>query len=86
MRLFKSFDPTARHQELKNDIAGVVAKYPDMSEQEVLAMAAQVVGMLVAMQNQFKMTPDEAMTLVARNIEIGNRVVIDNLSQSKGNS
>ena len=51
---------------------------------EILAIAANMVGKLVAMQDQRVVTPAIAMETVAKNIEVGNKQVIDALTNSQG--
>ncbi|MBI1359834.1 MAG: hypothetical protein GC155_06060 [Alphaproteobacteria bacterium] len=57
---------------------------PALDAQEMLALVSQLVGNLIALQDQRKMTPDMAMQLVARNIEIGNAVAIDAVKSAGG--
>ena len=56
----------------------------DAPARELLAVAANLVGKLVAMQDQRTMTPAEAMEIVAMNIEHGNKQVLDQLAASRG--
>lgn len=81
----KSFTPNAADQALHRDIADLIKRHltPD-TQQRVLAIAAQVVGQVLAMQDQRTMTPDRAMQVVIANIEIGNKGVIDSLHNTKG--
>lgn len=81
----KSFAPDAADQALHRDIADLIKRHltPD-TPQRVLAIAAQVVGQCLALQDQRTMTADRAMQVVIANIEIGNRGVIDRLSDTKG--
>ncbi len=77
----------ARHRLFRDDLVAVLKKYSDeLSAQEMLALAAHLVGQIVALQDQRQMTPEEAMQIVARNIEQGNREAIDNLLGSKGSA
>jgi hypothetical protein len=56
----------------------------DMPVEELLALTAHMVGQILAMQDQRKMTPAMGMKLIADNIEQGNREAIDGLSKSEG--
>ena len=56
----------------------------EISKPEALALFAQVTGMLIAMQDQRTMTPDDAMTLVSRNIQEGNASFIDQMFSGPG--
>lgn len=81
----KAIEP--KHNELKNDIAGVLKKYEKLLDaQEILAITAQIVGMVIAMQDQKKITPAMAYEVVAQNIEAGNRAIIEDLLNSAGGS
>lgn len=56
----------------------------EISRPEALALFAHVTGLLIAMQDQRTMTPDEAMALVGRNIEQGNASAIDQMFSGPG--
>jgi hypothetical protein len=76
----RSIDPTNRHQALKADLDEVMRKHGEhLTAQEILAVAAQVVGMVVAYQDATKMTTESCMEIVLRNIEIGNHVAIESM-------
>lgn len=70
--------PTARkttehHQIAFQEIVALVKKHAGhLQAQEMLAIAANMVGKIIALQDQRTMTPAMAMEIVARNIEIGN--------------
>ena len=57
----------------------------DLDDQDMLALGAHLVGQIIALQDQRKMTPGLAMEIVARNIELGNAEVIAPLMRSEGN-
>lgn len=77
----KTYAPTDRHREIKADVDALIKKHADRgaTAQELLAIASQVVGMLVALQDQRIMTPAMAMEVVGANIETGNAIVLNNL-------
>jgi hypothetical protein len=81
-----SLKPTApEHEVAYQDIHALVSKHADkLSALELLAIAANMLGKLVAMQDQRTVTPAMAMEVVARNIEHGNKQVLDPIMQSKG--
>lgn len=56
-----------------------------MTPLEILAIAANMLGKLIALQDQRKISPAAAMEIVARNIELGNQQVIEELRNTKGN-
>lgn len=73
------------HEVAYQDIAALLNRHTgDLKAIEVLAIAANMVGKLVALQDQRRTTPEQAMEIVARNIEIGNRQVIDQLATEPG--
>ena len=73
------------HEVAYQDLVTLVRKHADtISSIEMLAIAANMLGKLVAMQDQRAITGAAAMEIVALNIEQGNREVIEKLMQSKG--
>lgn len=73
------------HEVAYQDICALVSKHADkLSSAELLAVAANMLGKLVAMQDQRAMTPARAMQIVAQNIEHGNKQIVDQLAQSAG--
>lgn len=76
-----------QHEVLYQDLCRLVSKHADkLSAQELLAVAANMLGKLVAMQDQRTMSPALAMEIVAQNLEHGNLDVIKQLANSKGGS
>ena len=53
-------------------IALMRAKMTTMDAAEILAVVAYIVGQLIALQDQRKITPARALALVSYNIEAGN--------------
>ena len=52
--------------------------------QEMLAIAANMLGKLVALQDQRTMTKDMAMEIVIRNLELGNQQAISQMNSPVG--
>lgn len=76
-----------QHEVLYQDLCKLVSKHADkLTAQELLAVAANMLGKLVAMQDQRTMSPAMAMEIVAQNLEHGNMDVIKQLANSKGGS
>lgn len=74
-----------QHEVLYQDLCKLVSKHADkLTAQELLAVAANMLGKLVAMQDQRTMSPAMAMEIVAQNLEHGNLDVIKQLTNSKG--
>lgn len=55
-----------------------------LSGEEMLAIMSQVLGQLIALQDQRTMTPDRAMSIVAVNIEAGNASALAELDKPEG--
>lgn len=73
------------HEVLYQDLIKLVGKHGDKVDAfEMLAIAANMLGKLVAMQDQRTIAPKMALELIARNIEEGNRQVLDQLSNTVG--
>ncbi len=73
------------HEVAYQDLVALVNKHADaMTPIEILAVAANMVGKIVAMQDQRIVSPALAMETVARNIEHGNQQVLAELMKSEG--
>lgn len=74
------------HEVTYQELVALVNRHAGkLKSAEVLAIAANMVGKLIALQDQRTMTPAVAMEIVARNLEIGNQQVLEQLSRaSKG--
>lgn len=84
----KIIEPTETHEKCKLAMLEAMRPYVDeLSQMEVLAIMAQVVGQLIALQDQTKYSSDAIMKMVAANIEHGNQMVVnDLLAQTAGNA
>lgn len=68
------------HEVAYQDLAALVSKHAkSLTSVELLAVAANMVGKLVAMQDQRTVTPAMAMEVVAANVEEGNKQVLAQL-------
>ena len=73
------------HEVAYNDLIALIGKHSDtVSKQALLAIAANMVGKLVALQDQRELTPAQAMEVVAKNLELGNQSVIRQLLEETG--
>lgn len=62
------------HADFVKDLTVLLQKHSaTLSKVEVLALASNVVGKLIALQDQRTTTPEIAMNIVIANIEIGNK-------------
>lgn len=72
------------HEVAYQDLCALVNKHADkIQAHELLAIAANMLGKLVALQDQRRFTSAQVMEIVAKNIEYGNQQVIENLANSK---
>jgi hypothetical protein len=75
------------HEIAYQDLVALVNKHAGkLSALELLAIASNMVGKLVAMQDQRSVTPAMAMETVAQNIESGNQQVLAQLAQTRGSA
>lgn len=76
---------TVDHEALYQDLVAILAKHAgSLSAVEMMAVAANMVGKMVALQDQRTLTPAQAMTIVAENIQHGNRQAIEGLRTQNG--
>jgi hypothetical protein len=69
------------------DLVDLLRKHADkVSAEEMLAICANMLGKLIAMQDQRTMTRERAMQTVGANIELGNQHVINDLAVKIGGS
>lgn len=73
------------HEVLYQELAKLVGRYADkMTSEEVLAVGANMLGKLLAFQDQRTMTRERAMEIVIHNIETGNAQAVAELMKSQG--
>ena len=76
-----------QHEIAYQDLVAVVRKHAEhLSSMEMLAIASNMLGKLVAMQDQRTVTPAMCMEIVAQNIEEGNRQAVAEVQNSKGSA
>ena len=69
-----------KYEGIYQAFAKVLKEYEDeLTPLEMLAVASNLVGKLMAMQDQREMTPESVITVVQKNIELGNQQVITEL-------
>lgn len=74
------------HLALMDDLKAAIANHPALSPLEMLAITAQLVGNLIAFQDQTTCTPAIIMEVVRWNISEGNVQAINGLRDTKGNA
>lgn len=73
------------HEVLYRELVALVDKHAgELSAMEMLAIASNMLGKLIALQDQRIITPAMAMEIVIENIEHGNKEVLDQLANSRG--
>lgn len=78
----KNIDASPNHARFKKDFEKLINKHAGkLSSQEMLALSAKITGMLVALQDQTRLTADEAVEIVSINVEMGNRQMIAELNK-----
>lgn len=86
MRLVSVANDSA-HREMHRRIVRFLADITsEMPAVEVLAIAAHIVGQLIALQDQRVMSPNQALDLVASNIDLGNAAAIRELKTKTAGS
>lgn len=74
-----------QHEVAYRDLCHLASKHADrLSSLELLAVAANMVGKLIALQDQRTLSPEMAMKVVSRNIEYGNQSVLAELANATG--
>lgn len=75
------------HAVAYQDLCALVNKHAStMAPIEILAVAANMLGKLLAMQDQRTTTKEMAMAVIIKNIEYGNKTVVDFLTTNTGGS
>ena len=72
-----NIEPTPQMRAFRDDILAVLNKHAGaLDASEMMALAAYTVGQIMAMQDAREWTPEIAMGVVAKNIELGNAQAI----------
>lgn len=75
------------HEVAYQDLCQLVNKHADkLTALELLAVASNMLGKLLALQDQRTTSVDAAKEVMIRNIEHGNQQVLDQLSASRGSA
>ena len=76
----KWIQPLPEHAVAYVDLCALVGRHADkVTAVEMLAIAANMIGKLIAIQDRTTMTPARAMEIVMANIEGGNREAIESM-------
>ncbi len=75
------------HEVAYQDLVVLVRKHADkLTPLELLAIGANMVGKLIAMQDQRVTTPELTLKVVEVNLERGNQQVLENLGKNEGSA
>ncbi len=79
--------PSPAHRAFMEDLKGTLARHTALSGADMLAVASQFVGQLIALQDQRRFTPEMVMEAVGANIEAGNQAALGALiGMTQGNA
>lgn len=82
---FKICDPA--HEVAYQELVKLLHKHGDkIGAAEMLAIAANMIGKLIALQDQRVITNDMAMEIVGSNIELGNQQAIAQMNSPAGSA
>lgn len=80
MASLKSAAPSAAQLAYRRALEQAMRDHgQDLDAIELLAVTCHMVGQLIALQDQRRYTPDQAMQIVSANIQRGNQEVVDQL-------
>ena len=65
------------HSAFHDSLKAALTEHQHLSPPEMLAIASQFVGTLLALQDQRTMTAERGLDLIGKNIEIGNAMMIE---------
>lgn len=79
--------PKAQHKQFRNEAIVLLRKHAGhLQSDEMLALSAHLVGQIIAMQDQRKISRDAALQIVLSNIEAGNQEAVANLMAAQGST
>lgn len=70
-------DATPEMRDLMTALKATLVGRNSMPTMHVLAIASQFIGNLIALQDRAICTPEIAMIVVAKNIEVGNQMAVE---------
>ncbi|MCK1430870.1 hypothetical protein [Bradyrhizobium sp. 87] len=73
------------HEVLYQDLAKMLGRHGDkVTAEEMLAIGANMLGKLLAYQDQRTMTRERGLEIIIQNIELGNQQAIAEVMNSRG--
>lgn len=83
----RSIPADPRHEEMRQALVDALRPFDDIQPVIQLCVVAQLVGQLIALQDQGRWTPGALLEIVAKNIEVGNADAIRSmLGETEGNA
>ena len=82
----RSIASTPEHEALNTELFDVILRHRHIPAEELLAIASNIVGKLIAMQDQHKYTTDQIIRLVEENMALGNASIMATLQNTKGSA
>jgi hypothetical protein len=83
----KRLRATLEHEMVYTDLIKLIAKHSEkVDKEEIMAIVANMLGKIMAMQDQRKISAQAALEIILSNIEEGNASVIAMLAQTQGNA
>jgi hypothetical protein len=77
----------SEHEVAYQEMLALVSRYKDrMNAEELLAVAANMIGKLIALQDSRTMTQQRAIEIVLRNLEYGNQQMLAEIAKTRGNA
>ncbi len=84
---FKKVKAKLAYEVAYQDIVELIANHAGQtSGLEILAIASNFLGKLLAMQDQRTVTREQALAVVAKNMELGNMQVASQMMKTEGNA
>jgi len=78
LRGYKTVAHDMQHEAFRQDLLALLSRHgEELQPIELLAVAASLVGQILAFQDPTCVTEDEAMVVITFNIQAGNRSVIE---------
>ena len=76
-----------KHEAFFQEFSALLGKHlGELDASEMLAVASNCVGKILALQDQRKFTSNQAMQIIMNNISLGNEQMIESLLNTKGNA
>lgn len=82
----KTIVPKEEQQKFFDATIELLRQFEHLPPEQMLALACNLVGKLIALQDQTKHTNAMIMQLVTDNIELGNQQALEDLLNSQGNA